>query len=281
MRSILHFVGYNLKRLFTSPRPYIALLAIYVMMKVGFGGAKSYLLENDQLFQAVELYVFAGNSDKFQLVMILGMLLWLGDAPFLKEGMSLRLIRTNRWAWLVGQILSCVVIAAIYLLAIEVLFLILFSGCVFFRNEWSSSAVLAAQIGNGSPLRIEMATQFSMAAIQTASPYALFGLTFVYVLLLYSFFGVLMIACNLRFRTGVGCFAVALCWCFRLMVSYVLNSELLWHLSPCNLASLFEQTPTALSILYTVMFFLVTGCCLSLLALHSVKTADLLKGDYA
>lgn len=281
MRSIVHFVEYNLRRLFSSPRPYITLLIIFAVMQIGLGGAKTYLTENNQTFQAVELYVFAHNSSVFQLTFILGLLLFLGDAPFLKEGMSFRLIRTNRIRWLVGQIISCIVIVVIYLLMIELLLLILFSGHITFQNEWSEPVILSAQLGNGLAINIEVAMLFSVNIIQTGPPYAMFGLTFVYSLLLYIFFSVLIICCNLRFRTGIGCLAVVLFWCEKLMLNYVLDSNLLWHLSPCNLACWGEQILTVASILYTIMFFLVTCSCLGVLALHFTYSADLLRGDYA
>ena len=187
MRSSFHFVQYNLKILFTSPRPYITLLILFSIMQVGMGGAKGYLIEHGQTFQAVELYVFTHSSHVVQLIFILGLLLLLGDAPFLKEGMSFHLIRTNRFQWLLGQFLSCIVISAVYLLAIEFLFLVVFLGHVNFQNKWSDPVILAAQVGMERAIGIEIAVLFSMNVIRAGSPYAMFGLTVVYSLLLYSF----------------------------------------------------------------------------------------------
>lgn len=281
MRSILHFTGYNLKRLFMSPRPYIVFLALFAVMQIGIGGANTYLIENGQKLQAVELYVLMHSSSVCQLIFILGLLLLLGDAPFLKEGMSFRLIRTNRVRWLIGQILSCIIISAIYLLVLELLVLILFRGHITVQNSWSDSVILAAQLGNGMAINIEMAVQFPIRILQAGTPYAMFGLTFLYSLLLYAFFSVLLIACNLRLRTGIGCLAVTVFWCWKLMLNYVLDARLLWYLSPCNLACLSEQTFQPTMVLYTVMYFLVICCCLCLLALRFTRSGDLLKGDYA
>lgn len=281
MRSVFRFVEYNLKRLFTSPRPYITFLIIFAIMQIGLGGCKTYLVENNQVFQAVELYVFAHNSNVFLVYFTLGLLLLLGDAPFLKEGMSMRLIRTNRIQWLIGQILSCIIISAIYLVVIELLFLILFCGHITFQNEWSAPVTLAAQLGNGMAINTEMAVLFSMSILQSGSPYAMFGLTFLYSLLLYTFFSMVLIACNLRFRAGVGSFAVLAFVGLKLMLYYVFYAKLLCYLSPCNLACLSDRPITAINILYTAMFFLVTCCCLGVLSIRSVRDADLLKGDYA
>ncbi len=281
MRSTFYFAGYNFKRLFTSPRPYLTLLVLFSLMQVAFGGAKSYLIDNGRTFQAVELYVFTHSSSVVQLVFILGLLLLLGDAPFLREGMSFRLIRTNRFHWLIGQFLSCVVISAAYLLAIELLFLILFPGHINFRNEWSDPVMLAARIRRGTAIGIELAVPFSMDIIRSGSPYAMFGLTFLFSLLLYIFFSALLIVCNLRFRSGIGCLAVMSFWCLRLALDYGTNIPLLRRISPCNLACLGEQTLTASGVLYTIVFFSAGCCCFVALALRFAHSVEILKGDYA
>lgn len=281
MRSTFYFVKYNFKSVFVSPRPYIALLILFSIMQVGMGGAKSYLMEHGQTFQAVELYIFTHSSQVVQLTFILGLLLLLGDAPFLKEGMSFLLIRTNRFQWLLGQFLSCVVISAVYLLAIECLTLVMFLGHINFQNDWSKPAILAAQIGGGRAIYIELAVAFSMGIIRAGSPYAMFGLTFVYSLLLYSFFSVLLIVCNLRFRSGIGCLAVMAFWCLKLALDYGTNIHLLRRLSPCNLACLTGQALTPANILYTILFLSVGCCCLGMLAIRFARSTDLLRGDYA
>lgn len=281
MHSIFHFVTYNLKRIFSSPRPYITFIIIFVIMRIGFGGCRTYLAENSQMFQAVELYVFSHNSNVFLEYFTLGLLLLLGDAPFLKVGMSMRLIRTNRIQWLIGQILSCIIISAIYLIIIELPFLILFCDHISFQNEWSAPVALAAQFGNGMAINMDMAIPFSMSILQAGSPYAMFGLTFLYNLLLYTFFSMVLIACNLRFRSGIGSFMVLAFVGMKLILYYVFYSKLLCYLSPCTLASLSERPITSINILYTVMFLLVSSCCLGVLSLRFVKEADLVRGDYS
>lgn len=281
MYNVFSFVGYNLKRLFSTPRPYIAFMLVFSVMQLGLGGCRNYAEETSQAFQAVEFYVFSHNSSSFLLYYTLGLVLILGDAPFLKEGMSLRLIRTNRIQWLLGQCVSCVVICIIYLVVIELLFLLLLCGHITFENEWSQGITLAAQLGNGIIINTEMAIGFSMSILQMGSPYLVFGVTFLFNLLLYSFFSMLLIACNLRFRNGVGIFIVLSLIGLKFLLNYVFSSTLLSYLSPCNVACLDGKTLTIFTFLYTMMFFLVLSYILVLLAFHSARNADLLKGDYA
>lgn len=281
MHSMLHFTGYNLKRLFTCPRPYITFLLLFAVMQIGLGGCRNYLIENNQVLQAAELYVFAHSSNAFLLYFTLGLLLLLGDAPFLKEGMSLRLIRSSRTQWLLGQILSCMLISVIYLVVLELLFLLLFCGHISFQNTWSAPIILAAQLGNGIAIGTEMAVPFPMQILRAGSPYVMFGLTFFYNFLLYTFFSVILIVCNLKLRTGIGAFAVLTFVGLKFMLDYVFYVDALHNFSPCNLVCLSDRPITSMRIVYTVLFFFVLSFCLGLLAHRFTRSADLLREDYA
>lgn len=282
MGSVFHFASYNLKRLFSSPKPYITLLILFVVLRIGVGGARTYLSDSGQQIQAVELFIFTQSSLFFQIVFVLGLLFLLGDAPFLTDGMSLRLIRTSRSRWMLGQILSCVLISAVYLVAIEVLFLLLFWGQVTLQNEWSPAVRLAAQANiGGNVINIKAAVYFPMGVLHVGAPYAMFGLTLLLNELLYSFLCLVVIFCNLKFSSGVGIFAATSLLGLRMMQRYVFPYKPLWYLSPCSVVCLGEQTITSGGILYAVLFLATLCLCLTTLALHLVKSSDLLKGDYA
>lgn len=281
MRSVGHFIGYNLKRLFASPRPYIVFLIIFGVLQFGFGGCRAYLSETGQKIQAVELFLFAMNSNVFLIFFTLGFLLLLGDAPFLKPGMSFRFIRTTRAQWLIGQILSCVLIVVIDLLATALLFLIFFAGSVTFQNKWSLPITIAAQTGSGMAIKIEMAILFPMNILKKGLPYSMFGLSFLSDVLLYTFFSMVLIVCNLRFRAAVGNSMVIAFVGLKLMLNYLMNSKLLWYVSPCNLANIGEQLSSRINIAYATMFFFAACLGLGLLALHFTERTDLLREDYA
>ncbi len=277
MHSAIYFINYNLKRLFTSPRSYITFLFIFVVMIIGLGKCNTYLAETGQMFQVVELYVFTHSSNSFLVCFTFGLLVMLGDAPFLDYGISFRLIRSSRFQWLVGQIFSCVIIVFIYLVVIELLLFVLFCRHITFQNEWSAPIILSAQYGNGMVINTEMAILFSLNIIQAGSPYVMFGLTFVFSFLLYTFFSMVLITCNIRFRTVVGYLFVVAFVSVKMILYYVFNSKYLRYISPCNLACLNEQSFTSVDISYSIMFLLVLCCCLGLLALHFTNCADLLE----
>jgi hypothetical protein len=282
MGSVFHFIDYNVKRMFASPKPYLTFLVIFAVLRIGLGSANTYLEEQGQNFQAVECFVFTHSAVFFQIVYVFGLLFLLGDAPFLEEGMSVRLIRTSRSKWLMGQILSCVVISAMYLLALALLLVLLFWNHITFQNAWSDPIRLAAQVGMGETvLKMKAAVYFPMDVLQAASPYAMFGLTFVYDVLLYSFLCLVVIVCNLKCSSGIGTFAAASILGIKLVQKYVLPYKPLWYLSPCSIVCFGDQPITGKGIAYTVLFLTLLCLLLSLLSFRFARNSDLLKGDHA
>lgn len=281
MRSMIHFASDTLKRMFTSPKPYISFLILYCIMQITVGGARTYLAENGQTMQAVELFVFALSSPFLQTIFILGLLFLLGDAPFLKGGMSFLLIRTSRIRWLAGKILACVLISAIYLLGIAVLFMLLFFGQIAFQNEWSAPMKLAAQTNlGGSVIKIKVVLFITMDVLRKGTPYAMFGLTFANNLLLYSFLCLVVICCNIKYTTGFSTLVVIAVVGESLIQLYIFPYKMLWYFCPCSIVRLADYPITTNGVLYTILFLSTLCGVLGWLAFHSVKDSDLLRGDF-
>lgn len=282
MRSILPFVGCNLKKLLTSPKPYILFLLLYIILRIGVGGANTYLDNHGQTLQAVELFIFSQSSTFFQLVFITGLMLLQGDAPFLQEGMSFRLIRTSRKKWLTGQMVSCVIISAVYLAVIELLLVFLFRNHISFQNQWSNTIRLAAQTRTGgTAINIESQIAFPMDTLKAGTPYAIFGLTYLYNLLLYAFLSLVVIICNLRFKAGVSYFGVITLCSIRLLQQFILSYKLVWYLSPCSVVCLTERSVTKTGIAHTLIYLTLLCAILLFPAYRMAKHSDLLRGDYA
>jgi hypothetical protein len=281
MGSVLHFTCYHLKRVFTSPKPYITFLVIYAVLRTGLGGASTYLTENSQTFQAVEIFVFAHSCIPLQLIFILGLLFLLGDAPFLHEGISLQLIRTTRSRFLAGQMLSCIIISVIYLLGIEVLLLLLFLPHISSQNVWSDAVKLSAQVAmGGTTLNMKMAIYFFMDVLKTGTPYAMFAITFLDNLLLYTFLLLAVTAFNLRFRGTFGAFAVISIEGIKLIQRYVLPYKPLWYLSPCSVVCWGEQPISRWGLIYPILFLLTLSCIAAMLSFRFMRSADLMREEH-
>lgn len=256
MGEILRFAWYNIRRMLLSPRLYLSLFVVYACLRLCFGSVCLSLDESGRTLQAVELFIFASGNRIPQWILTFGMLLLLCDVPFLHNGISIYLIRTSRFRWLAGQVLFCLIMVMGYLLAVEIMLLSMSGERVSFLNEWSDTIELASRITSGaSLLNIKIIFDFPINVVLGGTPYTQFALTLLYDTLLLMFFSLICFACNVKWKTGVGCFVVVSFLVLRLLVDeYGEPVALLF--SPCNLASPGSRVVTPVSVGYTVAFFL-------------------------
>lgn len=280
MAEILQFTWHNIRRLLTSPRLYLSLFVVYACLRLCFGNVYLYLEESGETLQAVELMVFASSNRSPQWMLTFGMLLLLGDAPFLHAGISVYLVRSSRRRWFMGQILFCFITVVCYLLTIEIMLLSMSGNGVSFLNNWSDPIVLASRITAGaSLLHIEMAIDFPMSIISSGKPYAMFALTMLYDTLLLTMLSLLCLACNVKWKTGVGCFGVVVLLVVRFLIERCGVLTDFWILSPCNLATISNQTVNPAMIGYTTAFFLCACGLLGIWGYHTMRFADLQRGE--
>lgn len=279
MAEMFQFVRCDFRRLWISPRPYIVLLVVYMGLHLCFGGAETYLAENGQSVQAMEFFVFATANRIPQWILAFGILLLLGDAPFFHEGMELYVLRSRRSRWLTGQILFCCITVLGYLLLVAGMFLLMFHGHIYFANTWSDAITLICRIGNGTLLNIKMAIDFPMQIITNGSPYAMFGLSFLYSAFLLLLFSLLCMVCNTKLRTGVGCFVIAILLVWRVLLDTVGGMPLFHYISPCNLANVGDKPVSPFYISYTIMFFIWNCCLLCIWMYGIIQKYDLQRKD--
>lgn len=280
MGEVLRFAWHNIRRLLTSPRLYLSLFVVYACFRLCFGNVYLYLEESGETLQAVELLVFASSNRSPQWMLAFGMLLLLGDAPFLHEGMSVYLIRSSRFRWLMGQILFCLITVVVYLLAVEVMLLSMSGSNVSFLNNWSAPIMLASRITSGaSLLHIEMVIDFPISIISSGKPYTMFALTILYDTLLLTMFSLLCLVCNAKWKTGVGCLGVVALLVVRFLIDNRKILTSLRMLSPCNLATISSQVVSPLSIGYTTVFFLCICGLLGFWGYRTIRFVDLQRGE--
>ena len=279
MGEVWRFTWHNIRRLLTSPRLYLSLFVVYTCLRLCFGDVGAALAGNNQTIQAVELMIFAFASRIPQWMLTFGMLLLLGDAPFLHEGMSVYLVRSSRVKWLLGQILFCLVTVVCYLFAVELMLLTMSGSGVSFANQWSAPVRLACRVPDGASfLSINMGVSFPMNIVQSGSPWPIFALTVLYDALLLSLFAMLCLTLNARWKTGTGCFAVTALLLLRVLIENSVKPDKFRVISPCNLAALGSELVTATSFGYRLAFFLCACGLLGVWGYSVLRSADLAEG---
>lgn len=265
----------ELRRLLHTPKLYFTAMLLFSCIYTGFGGLNSYLMQQGQTVQAGELFIFGMDGWISLLIVTAGFLLLVNDVPFGKGGAQLRLIRSSRSRWLLGQVLSCFAITAVYLLLVALLFALATVRNLSFANAWSQPVVLAARLGRCTAIGIDAAVNFPMSVLQSCSAWVAFGVSFLYAWLLYGFFCLILIVCSLRFRTSLGYLIVMFCLILKRLLEVASVPSILKYLSPCDVASISSRPLTATNVLYAVLFFLLADGTLWFLARNRMEQVDL------
>lgn len=283
MRESLNFAWYQLRYTLTSPRFYASIAILMGAMYAIFGKLGGYLAANELSIQATEMFTIYTNSQLTQRFMLLGSLLLLADAPFIREGVSYRLIRSTKLRWYIGQLLYCAVIVILYLAATFAAILICTNGHIYFQNVWSASFTALCEdysscYISGNVLGISILLGYSIDIINGGTPYFMFGLSFLYAFLLLLANCFIVQALNCWFRTGVGIAATVLLIALQYMSSFAEGFMQIFeglYFDPCSMAQLTTRALSARNILFVCSYFVLLFCLFGLLGYRGVKRKDM------
>lgn len=276
MAEIRKMVSIELHRRIANPRFTLALLLNVCIVMISFPDLTGFLSEKQMQIQAVELFGFL-ISDRFaQWLLTFSFLIMVGDAPFVQEGIDVVLIRTDKKKWLIAQSLVMVLLIVIWLAALEISILLLMAGHISWGNEWSSCIRMAARMNtNTSMIGIGIGT--SMLPLTQAGPFVVFGVAFLYAVLLFTYFGAWGIAANLLTGRGYGPCIVACFLSLRFLLINLLYIPQLERISPVNIVDLTANSIEVSQILYTVSFFGIQILILIWVASRILRKRDVYK----
>ncbi len=185
MRDALLCAGWNLYALRKNPRFYLSLLLgfllCWLLTDKTMAISRTYLTN----VQLLEPFVWCYADDDSILFASLVMLLMLSGMPRLDTAASYLIFRTGRVKWLLGQIITVVVLTLGYTLMILLSSMVMCIGCnVYAANHWSETATMLSF----SPATFEVALKVMRKTVKLTTPYGcavqIFLLLNQYVLLL-------------------------------------------------------------------------------------------------
>ncbi len=282
MAETWYFAWHQFRRMITSARFYVVIAILAAILWSFFGGVPAYLRLWEVRLQANELFILYTSSELSQRFLLFASLLLLGDAPFLREGLSYQLIRSNKRHWYLGQLLYCGMITVAYLLITYLLLLCFTGGNVSFENAWSlpfrqECSYVEQDIPSLEPLGIKMGVDFT-GNFLLGKPYAMLGLSFLYSFFLILTTCIIGMILNLQFRTGVGMATAVVFAVARALGGKVpLLSSVINPISPCYLAAIGERQADLGTIGYTCVFFVCVILAFSVFSYHKIKRSDLQK----
>ncbi len=163
-----------------------------------------YALDIGEPVNVLEAFVVVEHHYKSILFLVVGWLLMISDAPFVKKNTYLSLYRSSRKKWNAAMLQYIMIQAFLYvagIAAVSVAVSLLFG---FFGNMWSSPVYHLA-MDTGNHLGVKYNISFPWVNImQTMTVPQAFMITFVFLFLYLVLIGFLLYVCNLLLKEIYG-----------------------------------------------------------------------------
>lgn len=185
MQPPLVCAGWNLYSLRKNPRFYLSLtlgfLLCWLLTDKTMQISRTYLTS----VQLVEPFVWCYADGDSILYAALVLMLMLSAFPRMDTPASYLIFRTTRRSWLIGQIITTLIVTFGYCLMILLSSMLMCIGCnVYATNRWSETATMLSF----APAGFETALTVMRKTVKLTTPWGccaqIFGLMFQYVLLL-------------------------------------------------------------------------------------------------
>lgn len=186
-----------------------------------------YALDIGEPVNILEAFIVVEHHHKSILFLIVGWLLIISDAPFIKRNTYLSLCRSSRKKWNVAMLQYIIIQAFLYVASIAIVSVAASFLCGFWGNIWSSPVYNLA-MDNRNHLGVKYNISFPWVNVMQAMtvPQA-FMITFVFLFLYLILIGFLLYVCNLLLKEIYGILIV-----FGIQISgYLLQQEGVTYLS--------------------------------------------------
>lgn len=175
----------------------------------GLNAFLRYVGASGEAVNVLEAFIVTEHNSGIFQCLVLGYLLIIASAPFIKADTYLVLYRSGRWSWNAG--------ALIYILLQSFLYVLLLAGvCVavscpmgFFGESWSGPVHMLALDESGMLAQRYMVTFRCTEMMKNMTVPQAFGITFFYLSVYLDMLGVIYYLCNLAFKGFWGLIAVA------------------------------------------------------------------------
>jgi hypothetical protein len=196
MNQVLSIVAYDFRQWHKNPRIVITFSLAFILCFLLSDKAVNFAREYKTTMQFLEAFVWTfGDSNSILLSSTLLVLLF-ADIPFLSSGTPFYLVRTNRKAWLTGQVLYIVSATFIYLVFILAATSLVCMNQSFIGNKWSKTAAILGYSGAGKAVALPAFVK----TLEMSTPYAVTATIFALMLL----YALLMVLIMLVFHLGKG-----------------------------------------------------------------------------
>lgn len=186
-----------------------------------------YALDTGEPVNILEAFIVVEHHHKSILFLVLGWLLMISDAPFIKRNTYLILCRSSRKKWDIAMLQYIIIQAFLYVTAIAVVSVVVSTFYGYWGNMWSSPVYnLAIDTENHLGVKYNITFPWRNIMEVMTVPQA-FVITFAFLFMYLVLIGFLLYVCNLLLKEIYGILMV-----FGIQISgYLLQQEGVMQLS--------------------------------------------------
>lgn len=163
-----------------------------------------YTLESGEPVNILEAFIVVEHHHKSILFLVVGWLLVISDAPFIKRNTYLSLYRSSRKKWESAMLQYIMVQAFLYVASIAAVSVAASAFLGFWGNMWSSPVYhLAMDTGNDLGVKYNISFPWANVMQAMTAPQA-FLITFLFLFLYLVWIGFMLYVCNLLLKEIYG-----------------------------------------------------------------------------
>ena len=180
------------------------------------------------------LYPILMNDIVFPIIILLGYLILVCDAPFIGNGYLFLVARCGKKSWIIGESLFMLSYSALYTLSMYVFTIINFGTKIEFGTSWGKAILTLTRTDAAQQFGIH---DFNQTVVENYMPIEATAKTIFLCTLLLWFIGMLVFALNYLLKNQVGVLLAAMI-IFGDLAIYNFFSDSLYRFSPVSLMKL-------------------------------------------
>lgn len=248
----------SLKKNIRHPRMVLIAILLFIFLDYTLHGVRAFCSSYGVKVSLWELLAQIFSNANVQGCLILFFAFMITDLPGIDSSEQYILIRSGKWAWLVGKVLTIAGLAAAWIIVI-IAYICLIVQRVDFSAQWSSAMITLARTDAYSSFSIRMLFSNKIISNYNLPDAALISLTLNYALAVIG--GVWALLFNFVTYRPTGCFVLAIAAFMSMSVGGLLTTGYIYKFSPVSLAQLgvinggiIDTYPT---LRYVIIFYLV------------------------
>ena len=190
-------------------------------LSLGLNDFLRYAIDIKEPVNICEAFIVTSSQSMAGRCWMLGYLLIIADAPFVKENTYITLYRSGRHAWNMGMLFYVIVQAFLYTMCFAAVSAAISAPLGFTGRIWSSPVYMLAT-GTSGAIAGKYNVYFDgMAMMRHMTVLQAFGITFLYMFCYLAFIGALLYVCSLALDRFWGFAAVAVVHLGGIVISFL------------------------------------------------------------